>query len=256
MKRKEKRIKSDLIKWSGYEWLDRERWGRVHPENYIRGWNDPGAIQINRDGHLVLQTRKNPREFEINGKKVISHTGIGLVSNTTKFVHGYFEIEAKLPTGKNLWPAFWMWSFDSWPPEIDVFEAYTNKKKGYFKLIPAKWWRFLGFWNVQTNVHYGHKGDGTQSSIKGETHWMGFKNPRKHFIKYGCLWAPDKIEIFYNGRSVRTIKDKKVLKYFENTTMNVIINNHVDESVNLQNPTESEFIVKYFKYTPLKDYTK
>ena len=36
--------------------------------------------------------------------------------------------KAKLPYGDNLWPAFWMWSWDSWPPEIDIFEGYTNNK--------------------------------------------------------------------------------------------------------------------------------
>jgi len=240
----------ETIIWSGYTWLNRERWGRIHPE-HSRAWNDPNCVEI-RDGMLVLKTRKSPSSFIVNGKIVETTVGIGLVSNRKKFGHGYFEIEAKLPTGKNLWPAFWMWSFDSWPPEIDVFEAYTSKKKGYFKLFPSKWWRFLGFWNVQTNIHFGNKEDGTKDSIGGLTHWMGFKNPRKNFIKYGCLWTQEKIELFYNNRKVQTIDDPKIMKHFENTTMNVIINNHVDYDVDKENPTESEFIIKYFKYEPLK----
>jgi len=240
----------ETITWAGYTWLNRERWGRIHPDS-PRMWNDPNAVEI-RDGMLVLKTQKSPMTFVIDGKTVTTNTGIGLVSNKTKFGHGYFEIEAKLPTGKHLWPAFWMWSFDSWPPEIDIFEAYTNNKKGYFKLFPAKWWRFLSFWNVQTNVHFGFEKDGTKSSDGGKTFWMGFKNPRKHFIKYGCLWTPNEIEFYYNNRKVYTVNDPEIMKYFENTKMNVIINNGVDYESDKDNPAKSEFIIKYFTYKPLK----
>jgi len=241
----------ETISWCGYTWLNRERWGRIHPDS-PRAWNDPNMIEI-RDGMLVLKTGKSPMSFVLDGKKVTTQVGMGLVSNQKKFGYGYFEIECKLPTGKQLWPAFWMWSFDSWPPEIDVFEAYTRKTKGYFK-IPSKFWRFLGFWDVKTNIHYGHEKDNTKGSTGALSHWFGFKNPRKHFMKYGCLWTEDKIDIFYNGRKVRTIDDPEVIKYFKGTTMNVIINSHVDYGIDEDNPTKSEFIIKSFNYTPLHKY--
>ena len=46
--------------------------------------------------------------------------------STTGYRYGWFEAKIKLPKGKNLWPAFWMWAWDSWPPEIDIFEGYTT----------------------------------------------------------------------------------------------------------------------------------
>jgi hypothetical protein len=55
---------------------------------------------------------------------------------------------------------------------------------------------------------------------------------------------------------VRSIRDKEVLEVFNNTTQNVIINNAVQNDHDEENPTYSEFIIKYFKHTPLEDIGK
>ena len=44
------------------------------------------------------------------------------------------------------------------------------------------------------------------------------------------------------------ITDKKILDELNDKHMNVIINNAVDDGVDINNPTYSEFIVDYFKY--------
>jgi len=236
------------INWSGYEWITQERWGNIHPDKTYN-WYDPSAIEI-REGDLILKSHYNPKKFTVNNKKITSNYGVGLVSNTTEFGYGYFEIEAKLPTGKNLWPAFWMWSFDSWPPEIDILEGYSSiKKPSYFKLYLNS---LLGFWNVQTNFHYTESINSKEKenkSIGGKTHWFGFKNPQKHFIKYGCLWEENQIVFYYNGRRVRTIKDKNMLDSLKGTKMNIILNNHIREDIG--DFGTSEFIIKSFKYTEL-----
>ena len=55
----------------------------------------------------------------------------GMISTELSFAQrfGYFETRAQLPTGRGLWPAFWMVSSRSNVPEhveIDVFEAIGN----------------------------------------------------------------------------------------------------------------------------------
>ena len=232
----------EIIEWCGYKWLSQERWGQIHPDKALQ-WYDPTAIEINDKGQLILKTHYNSKYFE--EFDIESTIGVGFMSNTTEFGHGYFEIEAMLPTGKHLWPAFWMWSFQSWPPEIDIFEGYTNNWGGYFRFDIKN---PLGFWHVNTNVHLGYMPD--NYSIGAKSHWMGFKNPAKHFIKYGCEWTEEHIKIFFDGRLVRYITDADTMEKLKGKTMNIIINNAVQAGMDVDNPTRSKFIINYFKYEP------
>lgn len=230
------------IEWSGYSWLQHERWGEVHPDK-PNWWYDPSCSIIDSEGRLNLLTKSNPKYFpELD---ITSKVGIGLVSCTTPFKWGKFEIEAMLPAGKNLWPAFWLWSFDSWPPEIDVFEGYSNDNPNYFKFRLAK---PFGFWNIQTNLHYldGEK----HVSIRSKTHYFGFKDPTRSFIKYSVVWTPDVVEFYYGNRRVRKITNRKILDQLNNTTLNVIINNSLTQEADIDSPPLSNFIIKSFTYTP------
>ena len=109
------------MEWEGYDWQIGERWGIIHPNKPIC-YYDKDAVKINKKGELELYTHYNPRKFD--GKTV--NTGVGLINCKEKFEYGRFDIDIKLPKGPSLWPAFWMWSYNFWPPEIDVFEAYSN----------------------------------------------------------------------------------------------------------------------------------
>lgn len=225
------------INWCEYTWITQERWGQVHPEKSFC-WYDPSCVSIDENNYLHLTTKFNPKYFD--DLKITSNVGVGLVSCTEKFYHGVYEIEALLPTGKNLWPAFWMWSWDTWPPEIDIFEAYTGDKDNYFRFSLS------GIWDVQTNLHYTE--NGTNTSIKGKKAWWGFKNPAKNFIKYKLDWQENYVKFYYNDILVREIINKNILDSLNKTTMNVIINNGVDANVDKTNPPKSDFIIKYFKY--------
>ena len=242
------------INWQGHQWLTRARYGMYHPDDVHRYWYDSTAVEI-RNGSLILKTHPNPHTFHIGKKEVTSPMGIGRVNCTTEFGYGLYEIEAKLPTGNDLWPAFWIHPFQSWPPEIDILEAYTaHNRKGYFKPFwkvstPIK--NVLGFWDVQTNIHY-RKGK-KNFSTGGRTHWLGFRNPRKHFTKYSVLIAPDRIVIYYNGREVRRMEDKAIMQTWHGKTFQVILNNALMEDAKLHHTPVTEFTIKSFKYTPVID---
>lgn len=228
------------IKWSGYSWLTQERWGQVHPDK-PNWWYDESACSVDADECLHLLTHNNPKYFV---KECIdSSIGVGLVSCTEKFGYGTFEIEAKMPYGKNLWPAFWMWSFDSWPPEIDIFEGYSDNNKNFFKFVLRN---PFGFWNLQTNVHF--KTSEGNEMLGGKTKYFGFKDPTKNFIKYRLEWAENSIKIFYDDRLVRKVTDNKVLLQLSGAKMNVIINNGITPKYDVNRLDVSDFVIKYFKY--------
>jgi len=233
------------INWSGYKWITQEVWGQVH-EDKKWCYYDETAVSVDSNEILHLLTHYNPNEFEIKGLKFTSPFGVGLISSEERFSHGLFEIECKLPKGKNLWPAFWVWGADSWPPEIDFFEAYTNKRGSYFS--PSIWPPAL--WDVQTNIHYRTTGNKEgRSSIGAKPGWMGWKNPSKHFFKYECLWTPEFIEIKYNGKVVKVFDDIKIMADINSQKHRVIINNQLRHDGNEKQV--SDFQIKSFKYTPL-----
>ncbi len=84
------------------------------------------------NGQLSITARPAPNELSgrLQGYRYIS----GLISSQPSFsqTYGYFEMRAKLPRGKGVWPAFWLLPADlSWPPEIDVMESVGDPSRVY-----------------------------------------------------------------------------------------------------------------------------
>jgi len=107
----------DDSKWNPcYPWGDQ---GCTNSGNAEEEWYLPGEILV-ENGLLRLRARENA----VSGSdgKSYPYTS-GMVSSHDRFstTYGYFEMRAKMPRGKGLWPAFWLLP-DSreWPPEIDI----------------------------------------------------------------------------------------------------------------------------------------
>jgi len=239
----------DKFKWSGFEWIPKERWGICHPIK-PDWWYDPERVEIDENDTLHLKTKWNPKH--INDEIGESKIGVGLISSVDKFKYGEYEIEAKLPKGKDLWPAFWMWAWESYPPEIDVLEAYST----YHNKISSYWngrlheWLFGKFWRVESNVHLIDNTSDENRSLGAERNFFGFKDPSKRFIKYKLIWLKDKIEIYYDGKLNRRITDRNILKQFDNVTMNVILNNGITAEADPTKIKETDYQIKSFNYIP------
>lgn len=101
----------------------------------------------------------------------------GLIHSNGSFnqLYGYFEMRAQLPTDKGVWPAFWMLRSDhSWPPELDIVEAYGDK-------------------NLWQYVHTGKSDNQVQV-------WSEHASMLSGYHTYGVNWQSDYITFYFDGQ--------------------------------------------------------
>jgi len=171
-----------------YAWDSRTLRGNHELEIYV----DPGfpgqgqtPLGLNpfslRDGVLTITADKTPEALKSKlwGYNYTS----GVITTQTSFSqrYGYFEIRARFPSGKGVWPAFWLLATDaSWPPELDILEQ-------------------LGGEDVYQTVHTAQDGAHEQTGFKIKT-----PGDVTGFHTYGALWTPDRIVWFIDGRQTAT----------------------------------------------------
>lgn len=150
-----------------------------------------------------------------------------IINTDGKFyqTYGYFEMEAKLPYGRGLWPAFWLINRDdqSMPnplrPEIDIMEAYPGEGRGYWSKIDLKPIAYsVTIWPVGAQGQKGSKDAAGRGVVKTPDLSAGFH-------KYGMQWEPKKISFFFDGKPVYSL--------------NVEISHRMFLLVNLQYGSES-----------------
>ena len=190
-------------------WRIGQPWGKFHP-NYTYQYYGDMSVFVKNDC-LVLNQIHSPKkltEFE-NGKIYDIPYSVGLVTSYESYGYGFYEFEIEPPNGIGLWPAVWLSCADSWPPEIDIFEGYSDRKANY------------GF-KLQSNLHF-NLGDKKENS-GARNHPV---NTRHRKLKLGCWWSSDFIKIYYNGHLVRQITSDYILKWFRDKKMIVVLNNAI-----------------------------
>lgn len=120
---------------------DRTIKGNKEVELYV----DPGFAPAGRplgldpfrvkDGVLEISAENTPPQdiAALRGYRYVS----GVITTQPSFsqTYGYFEMRAKLPAGKGVWPAFWLVRQDlSWPPEVDIMESIGDPSEYYATL--------------------------------------------------------------------------------------------------------------------------
>lgn len=188
----------DLTYWDNFEdfdsnWDWREHWGAIHPE-FPNHKNTPDTAFV-RDNQLIISQKRFKDKI---------HTGKAI--SKAVFYHGLFVFEAKLPVGKNLWPAIWFTGYNSWPPEIDLLEAYSNKR---------------GNWRLTGNVHYSTP-EKSHNSVGAKRFWIADHKDR--WIQYAVDWREDYIKLYADGFLIREINDPVVMDRFK-VPMHIIFTN-------------------------------
>jgi beta-glucanase (GH16 family) len=138
----------DTTKWN-YE-IDGKGGGNGELEYYT---DKPENIHL-ENGHLLITAIKNGTDSEGKTHKFTSARITTKGKFSTKY--GRFEARIKVPTGKGVWPAFWLMPEDStyggWASsgELDIMEEVGDKPNTAFGTIHYgdKWPR---------NVHTGDK---------------------------------------------------------------------------------------------------
>lgn len=206
-------------------------WGSVHPYNTTQQFTKNNVFigeELNGapgNKNLILTTTFSPVEFNdykpwpYNGKRfdVEVPYSCGMIKSKQSYLFGYFHIVAKLPKGNGLWPAIWLTGENSWPPEIDILEGYTNQYPDYRKGI---------FKNTKLNSNLHYVDNHMKKEMGAQSHPLPV-DPTEEFISYSCWWTKDFIRIYYDDTLVREITDKVVLDYFSREPMKLIVNNAV-----------------------------
>jgi len=188
-------------------WRIGQEWGLFHSGNAYQYYGEDSVFI--KDDCLVLNQIYSPKKLSNweSDKVYDIPYSVGLVTTYDSYEYGFYEFDVELPYGTGLWPAVWLSCVDSWPPEIDILEAYSNEKSKY------------GF-KLQTNFHYGLK-----DIAAGARNTPVYKPLDR--LKLGCYCTKDFIKIYYNGHLVRQITSDKILKWFRDKKMTVILNNAI-----------------------------
>ena len=132
---------------------------------------------------VMSDLAKQRPEFRRTTLQAVAYSS-GMISTRRKFDqrYGYFEVRARLPQGRGLWPAFWLLPDDSrWPPEIDIMEVLGHE--------------------AGVAYHSTHSTAAPRDTTKRAT----YPAAPGAFHRFGALWLPDRIDYFIDGRKTATI---------------------------------------------------
>ena len=226
-------LKTDtIIKWNYYfgdefskSEVNDEKWHMGYPWGGLSiledEWADPANLKI-ENGILELYAKKTDelKKFPdwmidsnamrkygkklIDGKYPLKFTGSAIWSKNP-IRYGYFECRCRMPSGKGLWPAFWLYGGNP-NDEIDFMELKGEREK-----------------EIHVDVHCPDRCD------KGYPGFLGIKKNWGAWVKVTSslnqdwniisgIWMPGYVLFFVNGDPVAYFKGD-----FKNS-MNVIAN--------------------------------
>ena len=158
----------------GKKWIDSYPFGERTHSNNEQEYYATDAVLVEK-GLLRFKAERR----EMNGKPYTS----GMATTFGKFsqAFGWFEVRAKFPRGKGLWPAFWLLpeSGKAWPPEIDILEILDHEPNIVY---------MTNHWRTETGTHHEGKGE-------------KFVGPdfSADFHTFALQWTPDELVWYVDG---------------------------------------------------------
>ncbi len=158
------------------------------------------------------------------GKAYVSGavTSFGGFSQT----YGRYEIRARLPPGKGMWPAFWLMPIDqSWPPEIDVFEWVASDPTAVYNTL---------HWQ-SNNSHYQKSGICHSSTLTTADH------------TYGVDWTPGRLDFTLDGKICSSLTGSNVPSKPVYVLMNLAIGGSWPGEPDATTPLPGTFAIRWVK---------
>ena len=110
-----------------------------------------------------------------------------------KIEYGKIEARIKIPKGKGLWPAFWLFGGDDRWNEIDIFEFWNEPPEGtYNPNLLSK--------VINMTAHYDYNNDGQTNMC--HTNYTG-EDYSEDFHIYALEWEPNRIAWYIDGICIR-----------------------------------------------------
>lgn len=249
------------INWCGYEWSNKMEGGRIIHTSDPYSWYscDENVLKKMKNRELHLSYKENPKEVQHWDHQTYNPTiERALIRTTTPFDYGTFSIEAICPKGLNVICAFWLSGDGNWPPEIDILEAWSEDNNYSWRTTNHFPW-ILPSWRTTTNVHYNnkkisHEHIGSNNILKYDQPL----DPTENWIKYECIWEPNKITFKANDVVTRTVSKKYANMLVNNLNkpenghlMDAIIDINLYDPKLIPNKLDTPFKVRNFEYKPL-----
>ncbi|MBR5942607.1 MAG: family 16 glycosylhydrolase, partial [Clostridia bacterium] len=233
--------------WSDeFDTLDRSVWYVVNAKNRadtepMFNRDSPNNVYI-EDGNLVIKTIKE----EYRGYHATS--AYLTTEDKIHFNYGRFEMRARLPEGRKIWPAFWLMGDDDlWPycGEIDVVETVGSGEE-------ESW---LGERRSIATFHYCNAGQhyevGGWSDFNILTHTEKLS---ENYHIYAVEWEHDQIRWYFDdvlyltvnveGDALKNALQENPMFMILDTSIEGPGNNRLPEGL----PDEAYFYIDYIRY--------
>lgn len=224
----------DLNKWVTCYWWDNQ--GCTNKGNHELEWYLPANIVFDQNT-LLLEARKQ----SVVGSDGVTYpytSGMVTTGRDTSnqkqppkfaFQYGFAEIRAKVPSGKGLWPAFWMLPADnSAVPEIDVMEVIGDHPNV-----------------VNVTIHHTLN-DGR--TVKNSQELISPTDLSKDWHTYAVDWEPGSVTWYLDGVAGWQLTDPALIP---STPMYLLLNLAVGGDwpgdPNAQTPFPSAFAIDYVR---------
>ena len=214
LKCKDKKRNSNILFEDNFEVIDKKvwsfnpGWGTYHPGSIVNKgeapliyWNPDGSAVRSEEGKMVLDCIEKPTTIIHEGKEytIPFQVGYACTSNSFQFKYGYVEVSCMIPKGRGYWPAFWFGFNEDWPPEIDVFEFYTDKK--WYNIFNGKQTLMkIGYYIGSKEKIIRRKMGIFRHSVLNVRNGHVFlpKFITSTYNKYGMKWNEEGIFIYFN----------------------------------------------------------